>query len=72
LLGDVYWDAVRACAGFYTVMEMKSATKFDRRTSYKLEIPKRYRKETFLQYEKSHCLVVRKEAFFLMVVLISP
>ena len=45
-------------------MEIKAATKFERRTSYVFEIPRRYRKEILLQCKKRHCLVVRKEGVF--------
>lgn len=51
-------------------MEMKSATKSERRTSYVFEIPKRYRKVIFPQCKKRHCLVVRKEGVFLVLVVL--
>lgn len=51
-------------------MAIEAATTFERLTSYIVETQKRYRKEIFLQRNKRHCLVVRKEAFLLLVVVL--
>lgn len=60
MLGVAHEGALRACTVFYTIMEIKAATTFEKRISYIFEIQKRYRKEIFLQCKKRHCLVVRK------------
>lgn len=65
MLGDAYWDALTACVVFYVIMEIRASTTLERITSYVFET-QRYRKEMFLQHKKKHCLVVRKEGFFVV------
>lgn len=52
-------------------MEVTAATKFERRT-YIAEIPKRYRKEFFLDYKESLSRGEKEGFFFLGVVLVFP